>query len=75
MEKKELLVADPDELYDCDVKRKMRDIAVRFESLKMKEYADENIYAMYEKLQLFSLCVNMYGHICIFTGIGDRRLA
>ena len=41
-----MLAVDPDKLYDCDVKGKMRDIAVRFESLKMKEYADENIYAM-----------------------------
>ena len=44
--KKDLLVVDRDKLYDNDVRDKINDISVRFQTLKMKEYTDKNIYAL-----------------------------
>ena len=44
--KKDLLVADRGKLQDHEVREQIKGISVRFQTLKVKEYADEHIYAM-----------------------------
>ena len=46
MWKKNLLMADRNELYDRDVRDQTKDISVRLQYLMMKEYADANSYSM-----------------------------